>query len=93
MIKTRILSYLVKPLNKREEDSAMFVYTKFESVMKSCKTIKQLNNAWHWARQVFDARFPEHKEFWWRLHSIYDAHFDVVMGKMHKEINQEIQQL
>lgn len=78
--KTIILEYLVEPINDREKDSAMFVLEKIRSIMRSCKTIKQLVNAWSWGRNVFNARFPEHyNDFYYTLSCDYDLMFDKII--------------
>lgn len=83
--KVTILEYLVEPINKREKDSAMFVLEKIRSIIKSCKTIKQLGNAWSWGRSVFNARFPEHyNDFYYTLHGDYDLMFDKIIEQIEK---------
>lgn len=81
--KATILEYLVEPINKREKDSAMFVLEKIRSIMRSCKTIKQLSNAWVWGISVFNARFPEHyNDFYYTLHGDYDSQFDKIIEQI-----------
>ena len=84
--KATILECLVEPINDREKDSAMFVLEKIRSIMRSCKTIKQLTNAWGWGRSVFYARFPEHyNDFYYTLHGDYDLMFDKIIEQMEKK--------
>lgn len=84
--KAIILEYLVEPINNREKDSPMFVLEKIRSIMRSCKKIKQLANAWGWGRSVFYARFPEHyNDFYYTLHGDYDLQFDKIIGQMEKK--------
>ena len=81
--KVPILEYIVEPINDREKDSAMFVLEKIRSIMRSCKTIKQLANAWSLGRRVFYARFPEHyNDFYYTLHGDYDLMFDRIIEQM-----------
>lgn len=81
--KAIILEYLVEPINDREKDSAMFVLEKIRSIMRSCKKIKQLANAWAWGRSVFNAQFPEHyNDFYYILHGDYDLMFDKIIEQM-----------
>lgn len=84
--KVPMLEYLVEPINDREKDSAMFVLEKIRSIMRSCKTIKQLSNAWTWGRSMFNARFPEHyNDFYYTLHGDYDLMFDKITEQMEKK--------
>lgn len=84
--KATILEYLVEPINKREKDSAMFVLEKIRSIIRSCKTIKQLANAWGWGRRVFYAQFPEHyNDFYHTLHGDYDLQFDTIIEQMEEK--------
>jgi hypothetical protein len=84
--KATILGYLVEPINKREKDSAMFVFEKLRSIIRSCKTIKQLGNAWSWGRSVFYARFPEHyNDFYYTLNGDYDLQFEKIIEQTEKE--------
>lgn len=81
--KVRILEYLVEPINDREKDSAMFVLEKIRSIVRSCKTMKQLANARSWGRSVFNARFPEHyNDFYYTLSGEYDLMFDKIIKQM-----------
>lgn len=81
--KVPILEYLVEPINERERDSAMFVLEKIRSIMRSCKSIKQLSNAWAWGRRVFYARFHEHYNvFYYTLRGDYDLMFDKIIEQM-----------
>lgn len=84
--KVPILEYIVEPINDREKDSAMFVLEKIRSIMRSCKTIKQLGNALAWGISVFYARFPEHyNDFYYTLHGDYYLMFDKIIEKMEKK--------
>lgn len=81
--KVPILEYLVEPINDREKDSAMFVLEKIRSIMRSCKTIKQLANAWSCGRSMFNARFPEHySDFYYTLRGDYDLMYDKIIEQM-----------
>jgi len=84
--KATILGYLVEPINKREKDSAMFVFEKLRSIIRSCKTMKQLGNAWSWGRSVFYERFPEHyNDFYYTLYGDYDLQFEKIIEQTEKE--------
>lgn len=81
--KVQILGYLIEPTNDREKDSAMFVFEKLRSIIRSCKTMKQLGNAWSWGRNVFRARFPEHfNDFYYTLSGEYDLMFDKIIEQI-----------
>ena len=55
--------------------------------MRSCKTIKQLSNAWSWGRSVFYARFHEHyNDFYYTLNGDYDLMFDKIIKQMEDKI-------
>ena len=85
--KAIILEYLVEPINDRENDSAMFVLEKIRPIMRSCKTIRQLSNAWTWGRGVFYARFPEHySDFYYTLHGDYDLMYDKITEQKEDKI-------
>lgn len=70
---TKIITAQTIPLNNREPDTPMAVFDKMEAIIKSCKTLEQIDNC-RYLYITYLLRFPEYDEFTCRLLYAYDAH-------------------
>ena len=70
---TKIITAQVVPLNSREPDTPMAVFDKMKAIIKSCKTLEQIDNC-HDLYTIYRLRFPEYSEFAHRLLYTYNAH-------------------
>jgi len=70
---TKIITAQVIPLNNRESDTPMAVFEKMKAIIKSCKTLEQIDNCRD-LHVIYNLRFPEYKEFGYRLLYAYNAY-------------------
>ena len=70
---TKIITAQTIPLNNREPDAPMAVFEKMKAIIKSCKTLEQIDNC-HDLHVIYHLRFPEYSEFAYRLLYMYDAY-------------------
>ena len=80
MTKAFIVHVQVKPINDRELDSAMFVYEKIKSIIKSCTTSKQALNCINLC-EIYSYRFPNHYEFYRKLRDFEHEVFNDLLDK------------
>ena len=70
---TKIITAQTIPLNGRETDTPMAVFDKMKAIIKSCKTLEQIDNCRN-LHVIYNLRFPEYKEFGYRIMCIHSAH-------------------
>ena len=70
---TKIITAQVVPLNGRETDTPMAVFDKMKAIIKSCKTLEQIDNCQD-LYIIYRLRFPEYGEFAYRLLYAYNAY-------------------
>lgn len=70
---TKIITAQVVPLNGREPDTPMAVFEKMKAIIKSCKTLEQIDNCRD-LHTVYRLRFPEYSEFAYRLLYTHNAY-------------------
>ncbi len=70
---TKIIAAQTIPLNSREPDAPMAVFEKMKAIIKSCKTLEQIDNC-HDLHVIYHLRFPEYSEFAYRLLYAYNAY-------------------
>lgn len=70
---TKIITAQVAPLNGREPDTPMAVFEKMIAIIKSCKTLEQIDNCRD-LYTVYRLRFPEYSEFAYRLLYAHNAY-------------------
>jgi len=94
---TKIITAQVIPLNNREPDTPMAVFDKMEAVIKSCRTLEQIDNCRD-LHVIYNLRFPEYKEFGYKLMYIHSArsnsllteHCNNVLKSFHRYSTAEI---
>lgn len=70
---TKIITAQTIPLNGRETDTPMAVFDKMKAIIKSCKTLEQIDNCRD-LHTIYQLRFPEYSEFAYRLLYAYNAY-------------------
>ena len=63
---TKIITAQVVSLNGREPDTPMAVFEKMKAIIKSCKTLEQIDNCRN-LHVIYNLRFPEYKNFGYML--------------------------
>jgi len=70
---TKIITAQTIPLNDRETDTPLAVFDKMKAIIKSCKTLEQIDNCRD-LHTIYLLRFPEYSEFAYRLLYAYNAY-------------------
>lgn len=89
MDKTKVISFLVEPLNGEEKDSMLYVYMRMINIFNSCTTIEQLENMKWWAWQTFEARFPGNYSFFTALKWTYRHKYEKLIDELIKNIKDD----
>lgn len=85
MKQATVLIHLVEPINDRETESAFWLYEKVKSIMKSCKTVRQLTNADSWASRVMRYLCPNYSELYSKQHDLFWELYDKLAKQTNKE--------
>lgn len=70
---TKIITAQTIPLNNREPDAPMAVFEKMKAIIKSCKTLEQIDNCRD-LHIIYRLRFPEYSEFAYNLLYTHNAY-------------------
>ena len=94
---TKIITAQTIPLNGRETDTPMAVFDKMKAIIKSCKTLEQIDNCRN-LHIIYNLRFPEYKEFGYsimythvtRSNNLLTKHCNDVLRSFHRYSPAEI---